>query len=310
MTMKNLNKYLLMIILLVYSMISNAQEQEERIDYKKIVTEIPNTSLYGLKMSFSKESLPWWGGIIGSTLVLYHNDEVILRDFQRTGRDLGLGNEDKTKAALTSGQIDIIRLPTDIGSFMYFLGDGWMHFGIAGGFFLNGYYNQDNRAFNTSIRLVHGMTVSTIFNQFLKRSFGRESPYVRTEDKGRWRPYPSVAAYQEKTSQYDAMPSGHVMTATLTFTIINDAYPEYSNYIVPVGVTWISLLGYQMVNNGVHWASDYPLGIAMGYVFAKASMNMGKTQSELEKVDSQKTTWMLMPYQDSEKEGLSLLWTY
>ena len=286
-----------------------AQEQEAKIDYKNVITEIPATSWDGLKMGFSKESLPWWGGIIASTAVLYHNDEVILRDFQRVGRDLGIGNEDKTRAALTSGQIDIIRLPTDTGSFMYFLGDGWMHFGIAGGFLYNGYFNEDNRAYNTGIRLVHGMAVSTIFNQILKRSFGRESPYVRTEDKGRWRPFPSIPAYQEKTAQYDAMPSGHIMTATLVFTIIRDSYPEYDTYLLPTEITWLTLLGYQMVNNGVHWISDYPLGIGMGYVFAKASMNMGKPK-KAEVEDPNKTTWMLLPYQDSDREGLSVLVRY
>jgi len=308
--MMNIKKILqsYIFVLVIPSMLF-AQEQEEKIDYMKVVTEIPATSWDGLKMSFSKESLPWWGGILASTAVLYHNDEVILRDFQRVGRDIGLGNEDKTKAALSSGQIDIIRLPTDVGSFMYFLGDGWMHFGIAGGFLYNGYYNSDNRAYNTGLRLIHGMSVSTIFNQMLKRSFGRESPYVRTEDKGRWRPFPSIPAYQEKTSQYDAMPSGHIMTATLVFTIIRDTYPEYDSYLLPTEITWLTLLGYQMVNNGVHWISDYPLGIGMGYVFAKASMNMGKSKkAEIE--DPNKTTWMLLPYQDSDRDGLSVLIRY
>jgi len=275
-----------------------SQVQEEKIQFKQLFTEIPATSMDGLKLGFSKESLPWWGGIIGSSMILINNDEAILRDFQKFGRDLGLGNEDKTKAALTSGQIDIIRLPTDLGSMMYFLGDGWMHFGIAGGFLYNGVSNNNNRAFNTGMRLMHGMAVSTIFNQFLKRSFGRESPYVRSEPGGRWRPYPSIPEYQERTSKYDAMPSGHIMTATLTFTIINDAYPEYSNYIIPLEITWLSLLGFQMVNNGVHWAGDYPLGIGRGYVFAKAAGKLGKPA--VKDADLNKTSWMLLPYADSE----------
>ena len=210
-------------------------EQQEKIELKNVVLGIPETSIDTLKVSFSKESIPWWVGILGSTAILYHNDEVILRDWQREGRAAGIGNEDNTRPVLYVGEIDLIRLPTDTGSFLYFLGDGWTHFGIAGGFFFYGKNNNDSRAYNTALRIVHGISVSTIFSQFVKRATGRESPYVRTEDKGRWSPFPSLKEYQSRTPKYDAMPSGHVMTTTLVFTIIDDNYPEYSSY-VPVRV--------------------------------------------------------------------------
>jgi membrane-associated phospholipid phosphatase len=278
---------------------------EEKIPLLDVITEIPGTSLRALDMSFSKKSIPWWIGIIGSTLVLIHNDEVILENWQREGRAAGLGNADNTKAVLSAGEIDLLRLPTDTGSLMYFLGDGWTHMGIAAGFFVNGQVRDNVRAYNTALRLVNGMATSTIFSQFLKRAFGRESPYVRTERFGKWSPFPSVKEYQSKTSSYDAMPSGHVMTATLTFTIINDAYPEYSYWVVPLGVIWVSALSYQMVNNGVHWASDYPLGIAMGYVFAKATGQMGKRTAE---VNADTNSWMIVPVSRPEENGIA--WVY
>jgi hypothetical protein len=277
------------------------------IDYKKVITEIPKTSIMGLEKSFSKESIPDWIAILSSTAVLYNNDEVILRDVQRSGRDWGIGNDDNTRAVITAGDFDIIRLPTDIGSAMYFLGDGWIHGGIAAGFLINGYSNHNSRAANTGLQLAHGMIVSTMFNQFLKRSFGRQSPYVKTEYLGKWSPYPSIAEYQAHTSKYDAMPSGHVMTTTLVFTIINENYPEYSNYIIPIGVTWTSILAWQMVNNGVHWAADYPLGIAMGFVFGKASTQLGKTPEE--KKTAQKN-WMILPNSSPNGEGLTFLYSY
>lgn len=277
--------------------------QEDKIAFQDVFLKMPETSWNGLKLGFSKESIPWWVGIAGSTWILYNNDEVILRDVQADGRRMGIGNEDKTKAALSIGEIDIIRLPTDTGSWMYFLGDGWMHGGIALGFSATGYFTEDNRAYNTGLRIMHGMMVSTIFSQLLKRASGRESPYVRTEYQGRWSPFPSPAAYQEKTSTYDAYPSGHVMTATLTFTIINDAYPEYAPYLLPAELLWVTALGWQMVNNGVHWASDYPLGIAMGYVFGKAAAQLGKPQ--IDKVT--KTQWMITPFMNQDSNGLA--WT-
>ncbi len=280
----------------------------EFIDYKRVILDIPKTSLISLDRSFSRESIPEWAVIIGSTAVLYHNDDVILRDVQRSGRDLGVGNDDNTKSIWSLGDIDIIRLPTDWGSAMYFLGDGWMHGSIAAGFLANGYFKKNSRAYNTGLQLAHGMIVSTMFNQFAKRSFGRESPYVRSERLGRWSPYASVPEYQAHTSKYDGMPSGHVMTTTMVFTIINENYPEYSNVIVPVGVTWTTVLAWEMVNNGVHWAADYPLGIAMGLVFGKAATKLGKSREESDL--KKQANWMILPAANQDVSGLTFLYSY
>lgn len=292
------------------SAVKSLEKTEEKIEFKSLLMEIPSTSLIALDSSFSKSSIPWWVGIIGSTLVLYNNDEVILENFQREGRAAHIGNADNTKAVLSVGDIDIIRLPTDTGSGMYFLGDGWMHAGISLGFILNGQINNNTRAYNTGMRIVHGMVTSTIFSQLLKRAFGRESPYVKSEPFGKWSPFPSMAEYQEKTSRYDAMPSGHIMTATMTFTIINDSYPEYSNVVFPLEVLWLTALGAQMVNNGVHWASDYPLGIAMGYVFGKASMHLGQKNKSSNETSKSETSWMVLPYTSASADGLTWMFRY
>ena len=62
----------------------------------------------------------------------------------------------------------------------------------------------------------------------------------------------------------------------MTLTVISENYPEYK-FIKPLGITLCSLLGYQMMNNGVHWVSDYPLGIAIGYSLGKLAVNRGRT---------------------------------
>jgi hypothetical protein len=51
-------------------------------------------------------------------------------------------------------------------------------------------------------------------------------------------------------------------------TVISDNYPD-KMWIKPVGYSLVGVLMYAMLNNGVHWASDYPLGISVGYTFAK-----------------------------------------
>lgn len=250
-------------------------------------------------MSFNTkpETLSVWGGVITSTVVFYIYDEEILAEFQRWGRKAGLGNDDHTRDMVSIGSINIFRGPTDLGSFFYFLGDGWTNFGISASFYLSGALTENNRAMQTGNQIFHGMVSSTIANQALKRSFGRESPIRKSKARGAWRPFPSISTYNNDISKYDAMPTGHLMTATMTFTIIDENYPEYRSWIRPVAATWLTILGFQMVNNSVHWMSDYPLGIAMGYVFGKVSSQYGKQE------DSAITNnnWEIFPIVSSDK---------
>jgi membrane-associated phospholipid phosphatase len=167
-----------------------------------------------------------------------------------------------------------------------------MHASIGAGFLIGGTMSDNDYHFNTGIMLWHGMVTSTIYNQILKRSFGRESPEVSTSKRGSWHMFPSFNEYNSRTASYDAMPTGHVMTATMTFTILAERYPDHTNIIYPLGGVWISALMFQMMNNGVHWASDYPLGIGMGYVFGKAATKIVKKDS---KDKESETAWNFMP---------------
>ncbi|HLE11105.1 MAG: hypothetical protein A2504_01585 [Bdellovibrionales bacterium RIFOXYD12_FULL_39_22] len=269
------------------------------------ITYLPSTGMDMLKTSFSKKALPAWGGVIASSLLLYYYDEEILQTVQRWGRSLGLGNSDHTRSMIRAGNITIFRGPTDVGSLMYFIGDGWTHFFIGAGFAITGNLNADNRAMQTGSQIFHGMIASTIPNQILKRSFGRESPYRASEPRGAWRPFPSFATYNGDISKHDAMPSGHIMTAAMTFTIIDENYPEYRNYMRPISFTLISLLGLQMINNSVHWASDYPLGIAMGYVAGLSAAKIGKkiVGRKQESTTSSESNFSLMPFYYSNNQS-------
>ncbi|MBY0516890.1 MAG: phosphatase PAP2 family protein [Bacteriovoracaceae bacterium] len=290
-------KYFLTLIVLLTSFSSMA---EEPITFFDTITEIPDTSMETLKTSFSKESLPYWGIILGSTGVLYYYDEQLLAYSQKKGRDWRIGNHDNTKPVVTGFGQELVRLPTDTGSWMYFLGDGWMHAGIAGGFIAAGKLKSQQYEVNTGMMIIHGMFVSTIFNQALKRSFGRESPNPKTTERGAWNLFPSFDEYNTKTGSYDAMPSGHVMTATMTFTVLAERYPQHRKIIYPLAGVWVTALSFQMMNNGVHWASDYPLGIAMGYVVAKMAVKMGQKKTE-EEIKSEETSWMFMPMLDGRQ---------
>ena len=104
--------------------------------------------------------------------------------------------------------------------------------------------------------------------QVLKRISGRQSPSAATDAGGDWHFFPSFKNYQSNTPNYDAFPSGHIATLMSTVTILAQNYPE-KRYIKPVGYSLIGLVGLSMINNNVHWVSDYPLAIALGYLCAR-----------------------------------------
>lgn len=282
------------------------------LEFKSVFTEIPNTLEKSWDTITDKDSLPWWGGVLGSTALLYYYDEDILKWSEGVGRKNGLGNHDGTKTFISINNMPILRLPTDSGSSMYFLGDGWMHVGIAFSHYIYGNVTNGTKFTNIGIQMFHSMTVSTLINQVLKRSTGRESPNVRTQYRGRWRPGPSFKDYWERTAEYDAMPSGHIMTATLTFTILINNYPEQSYWLKPTEYVWLTLLGFQMMNNGVHWASDYPIGIATGYIVGNIVSELGKTKgSDSTNLKDKNSNLLLIPTVNEKGTIIyNALWTF
>lgn len=241
------------------------------------VVEIPG-------YTFQKKNVPLLAGIVGSSVVLFLADQVIIDGMQRGGRGLGITAEDK--------QRNLFRLPFHIGGVnlpieynapdnfntsLYFLGDGWTHLTIATSFFAYGVFGHDNRALQTSSQLGEAILTTGLATQLLKHLTGRQSPNVSTQPRGKWDLLPNYNDYQHAVPQHDAFPTGHLATAMATLTVIAENYPEY-HFIRPVGYGLMTVLGLSMLNNGVHWASDYPLGIAMGYAFAKIAVAHGRTR--------------------------------
>ena len=65
------------------------------------------------------------------------------------------------------------------------------------------------------------------------------------------------------------MPSGHITTLMTTVMIISENYKEIK-WIKPVGFGLMGLMGFEMLQSKVHWASDFPIAIFMGYIIGKS----------------------------------------
>ncbi len=232
-----------------------------------------------VRQSFEKEKLPWLAAIGASTLLLIKYDQEIYEETRRVGKRLNISSVDKTKTYLKVGGVSVFRGPSDLGSAFYFIGDGWVNIGLFGFFETYGFMKDDWRALQTGHQLAEGLLVTGFTTQVMKRVTGRETPRAATADRGVWRMFPSFKDFQAHRTRYDAFPSGHVATCMMTLTVIAENYPD-KKYIKPVGYGLIGALSFQMINNGVHWASDYPLGLAVGYGIGKAIAAGGKTAAK------------------------------
>jgi hypothetical protein len=265
----------------VLTPVSKATQKDEYLPFWSIITDIPQTAWSGTKTAFSRDSLPQWGLLIGSTALLYHYDEDILLDVQAKGRSWKIGNQERTKTLVQVGNVALLRGPSDTASLLYFLGDGTIPIVVSGSLIASGYYGKHSHAYNTGIEMANGLLTATIFDQVIKRVGGRESPSQQTQNRGKWQPFPNLKKYSHATAKYDAMPSGHIMTATVMFTVVEEEYSEYNYIWYPAEVAWLGILGFGMMNNGVHWASDYPLGIALGYLFGRTAVGLHKAKDEI-----------------------------
>jgi len=249
-----------------------------RLYYKprrfECVRNVPSDFAAFAKVVTRKNNLPRIGAIAGSTALLIVFDQKILDATQQFGRFLNIDPERKSKTVLRAFGVPLLDLPQNLNSTVYFVGEGWPSILIAGSLYGYGSIAKDFRALQTSSQLAEMFITLAVTTQFIKRVTGRESPFQATQPGGKWRPFTNPAVYQKHVSQYDAFPSGHLATVMATITILSGNYPD-NQYIKPVGYTIMGLVGFSMVNNGVHWVSDYPLAIAIGYTYGKIAVSRG-----------------------------------
>ncbi len=155
-----------------------------------------------------------------------------------------------------------------LSNFFTEVGDGRTQFGLAAAFGLYGAIASDNKSLNTASQIVEAVLSSGSVVQVFKHITGRESPYLSTRQRGTWRWFPNQIQYHKHVPAYDAYPSGHICTSVAAFVVIADNYPE-QKWLTPVFALTTAAIGVGMVNKGIHWYSDYPLGIAIGYTFGK-----------------------------------------
>lgn len=232
------------------------------------IKNIPKDIWQIARSPFRKENLVGLSIVVASSALLIWQDQSISNGTKQFAKNINLSPNTSYQVLVKAGDTKIIKIPKNLNTALYQLGEGGTSMMIAGGMFLYGKIKKDNRALQTASDLAETFISMGISTQLLKRSFGRESPFKASVSGGAWRPFPPFSAYQGNTPKYDAFPSGHLATMMATVTVLTEHYPE-KKWIKPVGYSAMALCSFAMINTDVHWAGDYPLALAIGYVAGK-----------------------------------------
>ncbi|MEP7344462.1 MAG: phosphatase PAP2 family protein [Gemmatimonadaceae bacterium] len=246
-----------------------------RPKFLQSIRNAPGTIVGTVEFAADRGRLGQWAMLIGSTAATIAADEWLLDQSRRVAHAVDLPRNHPS-VNVRVGSLKIVPLPTTLGSALYFLGDGAVSLGVAGGFFVYGAAQQDNRAFRTASQITESLLAAGTFTQILKHVTGRQTPSEATEPRGRWNWFPSLGDYNANVPGHDAFPSGHLAVALATVEVVAMNYPE-KRFVRPVGYSLLTLLSFAMMNNGVHWASDYPLAIALGRTVAGVAVERGRT---------------------------------
>ncbi len=265
----------------VSAQVYNMDTNNRMIFYKpkpfEFVTNVPSDIGNLYKTTVKRENLSRLALLLGGTVALVAFDQQITDAVHHFGNYIGLDparNFSRVSLNIGKASIPVIDLPQNLNSAFYFIGEGWPSILVATGFIGYGWAGHDYRARQTASQMFEMFFTLAITVQSIKRITGRESPFQATQPGGVWHPFTSPAKYQRDVSYYDAMPSGHFATVMATITIIAGNYPT-NKWVKPIGYSLLGLCGFAMIHNGVHWAGDYPIAIAIGYTCGKIALARG-----------------------------------
>jgi membrane-associated phospholipid phosphatase len=252
------------------------------------LTRVPKDIIEVQKHTFSKSNFTKLVITTSVTSGLLLFDKIIYDDVRKFANKIHLQPAERNKIiwSIKSGgkETVLLKVPENLNTAFYNLGQGFTTLLIASGFYLQGKISKNYRSLQTASDLAESFVTLGLITQVMKYSTGRQNPSQVTTGYGTWRPFPSLSKFQHEKQNYDAFPSGHLSTLMATITILSNNYPE-KKWIRPVGYVITALAGFAMVNNGVHWAGDYPVALGLGYLTGNliTKRHLGKTQIQLEK---------------------------
>lgn len=247
----------------------STMESKNDTEFLSIFTKLPRDYyLFGQQLIKREELLPL-SAVAGSTYAFYRYDQELWKSTSRTGKSPGY-NHFWNSVEQFNGQY-----------FQVSLVAGFLTWGLFG----------NERALRTSYQIARGILSSGIIVQVMKRATGRESPNKQSEPGGYWAGYPGEKQYGSDVARYDAMPSGHLQSAAVTFMVIAENYPE-QKWIPWVGWPTMGVFAYSLAATNIHWWSDFPISLYLAYRFGKIVTHDNEKE---EVVSNHKLKWDVYP---------------
>jgi membrane-associated phospholipid phosphatase len=218
----------------------------ETPSWHAMITNLPTDWYRAFDFSFRTENLPEFVGITALTAALLATDK-------------------KTWTA-TRNTYEGSHFVREVSDHVALVGDNRYQLGFVGALVGYGLVSGNKRALRLASQSVEAVLATGVAVQFLKRVTGRESPITATRSRGRWKFFPLPRDYNRNEPRYYSFPSGHISSTMAVVTVISNNYPD-EKWVKPVGYSVMALLSGSLVAKGMHWYSDLPLGIAMGYLF-------------------------------------------
>jgi membrane-associated phospholipid phosphatase len=261
-------------------------EENPPLKWYTMITKLPSDWSSFASNTFRSESIPAIAGVVGLTGIFYIADNSTYQD---------MSNYAKGSPRLQSLNSDFI----DVG-------DGRYELGFMGAFAVYGFLTDDSRAIRTASQMTEAFLATGAVVQVLKHISGRESPAAATSQRGTISLFPSLSAYQHNQPKYYSFPSGHIATTSASLTVLCENFPEVT-WLQPVSYLTLGAVGASLVSKGMHWYSDLPLGVALGYSFGAIAARTTSSGSEARNsVDGKPYELSLEPAFNSSGAGINI----
>lgn len=214
----------------------------------EMITDLPSDLKEFGRLTIDKKNLPILVGVLGMTAI------TVVTDY-----------ESWLAARIPTNESEDVRQFSNMGVSM---GDGFFQFSIVGVFAASGAALGNRKFLRTASQITESILATGIVVQIIKHVTGRESPFSSDDRRGVWRLFHNQLDYHLDFQNHDAMPSGHLSTAVTTFIVIQENFPE-QKWIPFIGWPVMGWIAFGLAGTNIHWWSDYPIAVALGYSFAK-----------------------------------------
>ena len=135
----------------------------------------------------------------------------------------------------------------------------------AAALYVVGRATQSNRVATLGVTLTEGVVLAATLNGLVKGFSGRELPNATTHDPG---DFSFGRGFHDNNGPFVSFPSGHTAASFAAAAVIASTVqawsPAASRVVSPAAYTTATLVAVSRLYQNVHWASDLPLGAAIG----------------------------------------------